>query len=40
MSNNKSAGNDAITKTFWDELKTPLLTCINQALIVILLNKQ
>ena len=35
MPNNKSPGNDGITKefyeTFWDDLKTPLLLSVNQA---------
>ena len=35
MKNNKTPGNDRITKefyeTFWDELKTPLMESVNQA---------
>ena len=35
MKNNKTPGNDGLTKefyeTFWDELKTPLMKSINQA---------
>ena len=35
MKNNKTPGNDRLTKefqeTFWDELKTPLMECVNQA---------
>ena len=35
MKNNKTPGNDGITKefyeTFWDELKTPLMKSVNQA---------
>ena len=34
MKNNKTAGNDGLTKefyeTFWDELKTPLMESVNQ----------
>ena len=35
LPNNKSPGNDGITKefyeAFWDDLKTPLLLCVNEA---------
>ena len=35
MKNNKTPGNDGITKdfyeAFWDELKTPLMESVNQA---------
>ena len=35
MKNNKTPGNDGMTKdfyeTFWDELKTPLMESVNQA---------
>ena len=35
MKNNKTPGNDGLTKefyeTFWDKLKTPLMKSINQA---------
>ena len=35
MKNNKTPGNDGITKdfyeNFWDELKTPLMESVNQA---------
>ena len=34
MKNNKTPGNDGLTKeffeTFWDELKTPLMESVNQ----------
>ena len=35
MTNNKTPGNDGLTKeffeTFWDEVKTPLVESVNQA---------
>ena len=35
MKNNKTPGNNGLTKefyeTFWDELKTPLMESVNQA---------
>ena len=35
MKNNKTLGNDGLTKefyeNFWDELKTPLIESVNQA---------
>ena len=35
MKNNKTRGNDGLTKefyeNFWDELKTPLIESVNQA---------
>ena len=35
MTNNKTPGNDGLTKkffeTFWDEVKTPLMESVNQA---------
>ena len=35
MTNNKTPGNDGLTKeffeTFWDEVKTPLTESVNQA---------